>query len=470
MLGALAWSSVDRVAQQGTQFIIGIILARLLSPTDYGLMGVVMIFATLSYVLVEGGLTAALVRTKDITKEHTNTVFYSNLAVSLSLYLIFFITAPLIADFFSQKELTSLIRVTNLALIFNSLYIVPYGLIERDLDFKKLAKINFISTFTSGAAGAISAFYGAGVWALVIQQTCYHFIRTICFYIWQRWIPNLIFSKKIFKEYASFSIHILSSNMLNVVFNNLYTFLLGKFYSVRQLGYYTQANKIAETANFTFSAIFGKTSYNLFAKIHDQNQRMISAMRQMVQKSSLVVIPCTIFLIFSAQPLFYTLFGEKWLTSVPYFQLICIANLFTCIYQINNYALNSVGKSKLSLRVEIAKRILILISVLLCFEFGVMELLIGYAVACFISWFISLLQVRKTIGLKIGEQLKDIVPAMIWGIIVSYIGYLCGTYTENLYIRFIIQCAVSFSLYLAVIYFFYKEIIEYVLNFKKARK
>ena len=208
MLGALAWSSVDRVAQQGTQFIIGIILARLLSPTDYGLMGMVMIFATLSYVLVEGGLTAALVRTKNITKEHTNTVFYSNLAVSTALYLIFFFTAPLLASFFAQPKLVALIRVTNLALICNSLYIVPYGLIERDLDFKKLAKVNFISTSISGIAGAASAFYGAGVWALVIQQTAYHLIRVICFYIWQRWIPNLIFSKQIFKQYASFSIHI----------------------------------------------------------------------------------------------------------------------------------------------------------------------------------------------------------------------------------------------------------------------
>lgn len=469
MLGALAWSSVDRVAQQGTQFIIGIILARLLSPTDYGLMGMVMIFATLSYVLVEGGLTAALVRTKHITKEHTNTVFYSNLAVSTALYLIFFFTAPLLADFFAQSKLVSLIRVTNLALIFNSLYIVPYGLIERDLDFKKLAKVNFISTFISGVAGAALAFYGTGVWALVIQQTAYHLIRVICFYIWQRWIPSLIFSKQIFKEYTSFSIHILSSNMLNAVFNNLYTFLLGKFYTVRLLGYYTQANKIADTANFTFSAIFGKTSYNLFAKIHDERDRMIHAMRQIIQKSSLIVIPSTIFLIFTAKPIFFTLFGEKWLTSVPYFQLICIANLLTCVYQINNNAVNSVGKSKESFKVELIKRGLILISVLACFEYGVMALLIGYAISCFLAWFTSLLQVKRNVGLKIGDQLKDIVPAMIWGIAISYIGYLCGLTTENLYLKLIIQGAVSFSLYITMIYVFYKDMIEYALRFIKRR-
>lgn len=470
MLGALAWSSVDRVAQQGTQAIIGIILARLLSPTDYGLMGMVMIFTTLSYILVEGGLTAALVRTKEITKEHTNTVFYSNLAVSLSLYLIFFFTAPLIADFFSQEKLIPLIRVTNLALIFNSLYIVPYGLIERDLNFKKLAKINFISTIVSGLAGAISAFYNAGVWALVIQQTSYHLIRSICFYFWQRWMPSLIFSKKVFKEYASFSIHILSSNILNVLFNNIYTFLLGKFYSVRLLGYYTQANKMAETSNFTFSAIFGKTSYNLLAKIHDQSERMINAMRMMIQKSSLVVIPTTIFLIFAAKPLFFTLFGEKWLTSVPYFQLICIANLLNIVYLINNYALNSIGKSKLSFKVEVIKRCFILVSILLCFKHGVMALLMGYAIACFLSWFMGALQVNQTIGLKIGDQLKDIVPIMIWSIIASYIGYMCGLFTENLYIKLAIQSIVNLSLYITIITIFYKDFLGYIMQFLRPKK
>ena len=470
VVGALAWSSIDRVAQQGTQAIIGIILARLLSPTDYGLMGMVMIFATLSYVLVEGGLTAALVRTKNITKEHTNTVFYSNLAVSSALYLIFFFTAPLLADFFAQPKLVSLIRVTNLALIFNSLYIVPYGLIERELDFKKLAKVNFISTSISGIAGAAAAFYGAGVWALVIQQTAYHFIRCICFHIWQRWMPKLIFSKQVFKEYASFSIHILSSNLLNVLFNNIYTFLLGKFYTVRLLGYYTQANKMAETSNFTFSAIFGKTSYNLFAKIHEESERMINAMRQMIQKSSLIVIPTTIFLIFAAKPIFFTLFGEKWLTSVPYFQLICIANLLNIVYLINNYALNSVGKSKLSLKVEVIKRCLILTSILLCFNYGVMALLIGYAVSCFLAWFTSLLQVNKTIGLKIRDQLKDIVPTMIWSIIICYLGYLCGLLTDNLYVKLILQGTTSLSLYIVVITIFYKDMWEYVMKFLKIKK
>jgi O-antigen/teichoic acid export membrane protein len=283
-------------------------------------------------------------------------------------------------------------------------------------------------------------------------------------------MPSLIFSKKVFKEYASFSIHILSSNILNVLFNNIYTFLLGKFYSVRLLGYYTQANKMAETSNFTFSAIFGKTSYNLLAKIHDQSERMINAMRMMIQKSSLVVIPTTIFLIFAAKPLFFTLFGEKWLTSVPYFQLICIANLLNIVYLINNYALNSIGKSKLSFKVEVIKRCFILVSILLCFKHGVMALLMGYAIACFLAWFMGALQVNQTIGLKIGDQLKDIVPIMIWSIIASYIGYMCGLFTENLYIKLAIQGIVNLSLYITIITIFYKDFLGYIMQFLRPKK
>ena len=197
---------------------------------------------------------------------------------------------------------------------------------------------------------------------------------------------------------------------------------------------------------------------------------MIHAMRQIIQKSSLIVIPCTIFLIFTAKPIFFTLFGEKWLTSVPYFQLICIANLFTCVYQINNNALNSVGKSKESFKVELIKRGLILVSVLLCFNYGVMALLIGYAISCFLAWFTSLLQVKRNVGLKIGDQLKDIVPAMIWGFIISYAGYLCGLSTENLYMKLLIQGIVSGITYLGIIAIFHKDLLEYILKFLKIKK
>jgi O-antigen/teichoic acid export membrane protein len=193
-------------------------------------------------------------------------------------------------------------------------------------------------------------------------------------------------------------------------------------------------------------------------------------MRQMIQKSSLIIIPTTIFLIFAAKPLFLTLFGDKWLASVPYFQLICIANLLNIVYLINNYALNSVGKSKLSLKVEIIKRCLILISVLLCFNFGVMELMIGYAISCLISWFISLLQVNKTIGLKISDQLKDVAPIMIWSIIICYLGYLFGLFTDNIYYKLIIQGTVSLGLYIGVISIFYRELWNSVIKFLKMKK
>ena len=255
MLGALAWSSVDRVAQQVVQLVIGIALARLLSPTDYGLMGMVMIFAALSYVLVEGGFNYALVRTKNLDDRYTNTVFYTNMAVSVTLYLILFFGAPLIADFFEQPRLTDIARVTFLAILFNAAYLVPFAIIGKNMDYKSLAKTNIIGTLCGGLLGILLAWRGYGVWALVAQQTGYHFFRIFGFYWYTRWRPRLMFSFGIIREFGSFTLPILGSSLLTVIFNNLYTFLLGKYYPIRQVGYYTQAYKVSDAANFMFVSI-----------------------------------------------------------------------------------------------------------------------------------------------------------------------------------------------------------------------
>ncbi|MBP5259238.1 MAG: oligosaccharide flippase family protein [Paludibacteraceae bacterium] len=223
MLGALAWSSVDRVAQQAVQFFIGIVLARLLTPADYGLMGIVMIFAALSYVLVESGYSSALVRTQHITAAHTDTVFYTNLAISATLYLIVFCCAPLIGDFFGDVRLVPLTRVTFLAVLFNALYLVPYALAGKEMDYQTITKVNLFATVCSGTIGIVTAFNHCGVWALAIQQIGYHFFRMVGFYYWTAWRPKLQFSAAVLKGYTHFSTHMLGSSLLNVVFNKLYT-------------------------------------------------------------------------------------------------------------------------------------------------------------------------------------------------------------------------------------------------------
>ncbi len=470
MLGAFTWSTVDRVAQQGVQFLIGIVLARLLSPTDYGLMGMVMIFAGLSYVLVESGFNYALVRTKNLTDLHTNTIFYTNLAISSTLYLLLFFTAPYIALFFNQPKLTAIARVTFLAVLFNACYLVPYALIGKELKYKQLAQINLSATVLGGVFGIAMAYLNYGVWALVAQQTSYHFFRIFGFYYYTQWKPKLLFSWGVIKEYSHFSTHILASSLLSVIFNNIYTFILGKLYPLKQVGYYTHAYKMSETANFTFVSIFS-ASYNLFAQIHDQKQRLCRILNSIQEKASLIVIPITVLLIVDAHPLFYTLFGEKWMQSVPYFQLICAANLLAPMFQINIHALNAIGKSNLSFRIELGKRGLILASIVVGVYWNIFGLLLGYAVACTLAWFISSIEVKRLLNIKLAKQLWHITPATLLSVLMAVTCYYISLLTDNSYLQLIIRATVfclGYCLLVAVCYpTLYKEVTAYMAKLRQ---
>ena len=473
MLGALTWSSIDRVAQQGVQFLIGIVLARLLSPTDYGLMGMVMIFAGLSYVLVESGFNYALVRTKNLTPQHTNTIFYTNLAISWALYLLLFFTAPYIALFFNQPQLTAIARVTFLAILFNACYLVPYALIGKELDYKSLAKINLSATLLSGIAGIALAYFQYGVWALVAQQTTYHFFRIFGFYFHTKWKPQLTFKWQVIREYSHFSSHILASSLLSVVFNNIYTFILGKLYPIKQVGYYTQAYKMSETANFTFLAILS-TTYNLFAQIHDQKERLCRILNTIQERTALIVIPITVLLIVDAHPLFYTLFGEKWMQSVPYFQLICAANLLTPMFQINIHALNAIGKSNVSFGIELGKRGLILGSILVGLHWNILGLLIGYAVACILSWGISCMEVKRLLHINFGKQLWHILPALFFSALMAFTCYYASAFTANIYVQLVVRAGVflmGYCLLTAACYpSIWKGAIDYLKNLRQPKQ
>jgi len=467
MIGALAWSSVDRLGQQSVQFIIGIVLARLLSPADYGLIGMIMIFATLSYVLVESGFGAALIRKKNVTETDLNSVFFVNLAISIGLYAVLFFTAPFIANFFNQPSLIPIARVTFIAVIFNAFYIVPYIQVNKAMDFKTLAKINLFSTTISGILGITMAIMGKGVWSLVVQQTTYHFFRGIGFYFFVKWYPQFLFSLKSIRELWNFSIHILGTSLLTIVFNNLYTFLLSRFYPVNQVGYYTQANKMSETTNFTFQSILGNSTYNLFTQINTEIERLKRIYRELIQKTSLIVLPITLVLIVMAKPLFFFLFSEKWLPAVPYFQLICLANLFAPLYLLNNNLLNAMGKSKITFCIEIVKRLLIVISIVACFRYGIVSLLVGYVISCCLAFLFSTRFINKHLSHSYWDQLKDILPSLLMGLVISGGVLLYTPFIKNLYALFTIQLLSAVVLYIILLRIFFKENFFRVMSFVK---
>lgn len=470
MLNALTWTTIDRFGQQAIQLIIGLVLARLLSPDDYGLIGMIVIFIALSSVLVDGGFGQALIRKEKATQTDFSTIYFFNLSVSVFLYLILFFSAPLISGFFHQPQLINISRVLFLSIIFYALYFVQYVIIIKEVAFKSLAKVNIAATIVSGGIGIFLAIYGAKVWALVIQQISYHIFRLILFFIIRRWRPIPVFSFTVIKEFWTFSIHLLGTSALNVIFYNIYLVLIGKFYPLKQLGYYNQANKLSETVNYSFQQILQGGTYPLLVQIQDQEERYRRVYRKMIRTISVFLFPFMFSLITIARPLITILLSEKWTASIPLFQLLCLANIFTPFFGLNISVLNSRGESKKSLQLELIKKGLILLSIFVCFLYGIITMLIGFIIANFISYGVSMFFIRKNLVYQLRQQFFDIFPSLMVSILVSFILFLTkGIVHHNLVILLILQVTVALIIYILLVYLFDNKLFQKVRTYIRNR-
>ena len=468
MAGALAWSFVDRMGQQVFQLIISLLLARLLTPADFGLIGILMVFCTLSYVLVDSGSGSALVRSEKATAIDFSSTFYFNLVVALAIYATLFFAVPLIAAFFGQPQIVPVSRIIFLGIIFSAFYLVPLASLTRALSFRKIATVNISAVFLSGAAGIWLALSEAGVWALVAQQLGYHLFRMIFFWIVADWKPTADFSFFSIQKYWKYSVNLLGVNILNVLFNNIYVLLLGKFYPLKEVGYYTQANKLSETANFTIQSVLNNGIFPVLSKIQAETERFARVLGELTKSIALVSCPLMLFLVAVAEPLILVLLTEKWALAIPYFQILCLANLFAPLYTLNVNALNSRGKSGLTLRLEFLKKGLIICTLFL-FPLGIKVMLGGYALACALAFLASLFFLKKELQISIFGQIKIFFPALLGGIIIAVVVFLLSCFIENKFYLLGFQLITGGILYVAFIYFCFSQYYDKVLSFVKSR-
>jgi len=465
MVSAMTWSTVDRFGQQAVQFIIGLILARLLTPDDYGLIGMVMVFVSLSTALVDGGFGQALIRKQNADETDYNTVFYLNIAISVSLYIILFFLSPSIANFFNQPQLINISRVIFIAILFNALYLIPVSKIVRNLDYKNGAKINIFSVTCSGIVGVSLALNGFGVWSLVAQQVLFHFVRMISFHFFVKWKPKAIFSFNVIRNFWSFSINLLGTYILNTIFNNFYMLILGKFYPKYEVGFYSQANKLSETTNSSFQSIFFGSTYSLLVKIQNDDERFRRIFRELARKISIITFPIMLVLIIVAYPLIFVLLTKKWIEAVPYFQLLCLGSLFAPLYGLNINALNSRGKSKVTFKVEFIKKVLILLSVVFCFHFGIITMLWGYVLACLIAYLISILYLKNDLNHYIKHQITDFIGCIGIGLFIAVCDLGLSYLIHNNHFLLGAQVVTSGILYIISIKLFYNELYKQVFKF-----
>lgn len=419
----VGWSAIDNVVQTGVSFLVSIVLARLLSPDDYGLIGIIAIFTTVCTALINGGFTTALIRKKGATEDDYNTAFIANLGVSLILYVLIFICSPLIADFFGRQELVVLTQVSSLGLIIGALAMVQQTRLTKRIDFKSQTKITMAASLTSGVVGIAMALLGFGVWALVAQQLINHGIRTILLWVVNKWIPKLRFSSDSFHELFGFGWKMMVSHLLDTVWKELYQVVVGKFYSPATLGQYTRSKQFSKMFSSNLTTVIQRVTYPVLSNIQDDKDRMIAAYRKIIKTTMFVTAICMFFLGAISEPLLYCLIGPKWHDAATYLPFICITGSFYPLHAINLNMLQVQGRSDLFLGLEVVKKIISICPLTIGALIGIIPMLLAGIASSIIAYFLNSYYSGKFLGYSSWMQIKDIAPSYGIAIFIAMSAY-----------------------------------------------
>lgn len=454
MVSGLLWSAIERFGQQGIQIVITIIIARILTPVDFGLIGMISIFMGISMTFIESGFGQALIQRQNATSKDESTMFYFNVLLGFIFFLILFFTAPLVAIFYKQPILTLIIRVMALNLIINSFGLVQNALITKTIDFKRLTKISLISVVISGIIGIILAIKGFGVWSLVIQLIVSNLIRTILLWLFSKWRPIFTFSIDSFKSLFSFGSKLLASGLLNQIFDNIYNLVIGKIYTPASLGYYTQAKRMQDIPVNNSLSILQRVTYPIYATIQDKTDRLKNVYRKTIKAIVMINFPLMIIVIICAQPLIKVLLTDKWVPAVPYLQLLCIIGLFLPLSAVNLNILEVKGRTDIYFYLEIVKKILIIISILITYRYGIYIMVFGQVCTSFIAHFLNIFYSGRLINYNIREQLNDIAPYLFLSVGLGICIFWGGLFLNSIQItlRLIIQITLYGLLYVVLIH------------------
>ena len=442
------WSAADAFLGQGITFVVGIVLARLLSPEEYGMIGICLIFTTILNGIVDSGFSNAIIRKKEATNEDYNTMFITNMVVSVVLYALLYFSAPLISSFF-QMELTSIVRVIGLVLIINGLSLTQQTNLTKKIDFKTKTKASIVSAIISGAIGIGMAYTGFGVWALVAQLLSKQTVYTIALWILNRWMPNFHFSVESFKYMWGFGWKLLVSGLLDRLWAQMYQVVVGKFYNAATLGQYTRGQEYANIFSANITSIVQRVTYPVLAEVQDEKERMVSAYRKVIKVTMFVTCVCMISLGAVAEPLIYCLIGEKWYQAATFLPLICISMSLYPLHAINLNMLQVQGRSDIYLYLEIVKKIIAIGPLCIGIFFDIYWMLIGSIVTGLICFFLNSYYTGKKLGYSSWKQLKDIAPsygvALVIALAVYFLKYLPLSHWIVLPVQIIVGIIVFFA-------------------------
>lgn len=426
------WSAADAFLGQGVMFVVGIVLARLLSPEEYGLIGIVLIFTSVMSGIVDSGFSNSLIRKRDITDDDYNTLFIFNFIVSILLFLLLFAGSPWIAWFFERPQLVALVRMMGLLLIFQALSIVQDTILLRKIDFKTKAKASFISAISSGTIGVFMAFMGLGVWSLVGQQLSRQFVYSGCLWFFNRWYPKWKFSMDSLNYMWGFGWKLLVSGLIEKVWADLKKVVVAKYYSPATLGQFSKSGFYANIFSGNLTSIIQRVTYPVLAQVQDDKTRMVSAYRRVIKMSMFITVVCMFALGAVSEPFIYCLIGPKWHMAATFLPLICIYRSMYPLQAINLNMLKVLGRTDVFLYLEIAKKIILIIPLFVGAFVGIYWMLICSIFTSIIAFFLNSYYSGKDLGYSSWMQLKDVAPSYGVGLAVAlsvyFFKYLTITY------------------------------------------
>lgn len=456
------WITAQRFSQVIVNFVSGIILARLLSPEDYGLIGMLSIFMLISGMFIDGGFGFAIIQKKRPTQEDYSTVFFWNLGLAIFLYIVLYVSAPAIASFYHVPLLCKVLRVIGVVLIINALRAIHENMLNKQFQFRKLAITSVASSIISLVSTIWLAYKGLGVWALVAQNLILQTIPMAVYWFTNNWIPKLVFSLKSFKELFSFGFYMLMNGLMVTIVNNIQGLLIGRLYNPALMGYYSKAHSTETLASTTISQAVTQVTFPMYSELQDQIDRMKVVIKRLTTTMAFVCFPMLFILILVAKPLFVLLYSSKWLESIPYFQFLCISGLAISLGGINTRPIAAIGKSKVLFYWGIVKQTLsIALIVGGLMIAGIWGMLSGMVIKSWVVYFINCYLVAKYIGYGIKEQLLDLFPIFIMSILAYIIAYLCGVVSHwNMYFVAALQFVIYMGIYCVSTFIYKKELFR----------
>lgn len=461
------WKLIEISVAHIMTFVVELYLARKLAPSDYGLVGMLAIFFALAGVLVDSGFSSALIQRQNRTREDFSTVFVFNIVASISIYLLFVVLAPSIASFYNAPLLKTIIYVSALSFIIRGFTSIHFAKLNIDLRFSTLSKIHLVGHFVAGITGVLLAYFGFGIWALVFQGIASSLITGVVVWICSGLKPSIAFSTKSFKRLFSYGGNMLGSGLINVVYGNLYTLVIGKGFSPAAVGFYNRANGYSSMPSNIVTDIALRVNFPILVKLQDDNERLISAYEKLLKVPFFVLYPILVGIIVCAEPLITVMIGEKWLPCVPYMQILCVGYMFYPLNGFNMNILYAKGRTDISFKLEFIKKPIGLLLLFASLPFGIIWMMVGKALYSVIVYFINCYYTNKIVGYGLVRQVKILMPMIVNSLLMGAIVFLCMSFVSSPAIKLLVGIPVGMVCYYLMAFIRKDDSLSEIMNIVK---